>query len=287
MYHFHYSIKRAALQLVSVRFIVISALSFGICRTLTIPPRFDIITKMNLKGAIGLSSFALRALALLAMLFDHAGLALFPSSGIFRCIGRMAFPLYCFLLVQGFVHTKNLRAYFRRLLLLAILSEIPFDLLIFGRISSSMEQNVLFSLLFGLMALTACRMLESRPVQALLVCVTLATSAMALRLSYGWLSVVLCLVLYLFRERRLFVVLGTAGTLLLYTLSLLLSGVKLSWVLVSLCALFSLIPILLYSGRPGPRPPALTFLFYVSYPAHLLVLVLLRAMRLVPPYFLQ
>lgn len=93
------------------------------------------------------------------MCVDHAGLALFPSVGAFRCIGRPAFPLYCFLLVQGFRHTRDLRAYARRLLLLACFSEIPFDLLIFGQISSAMEQNVVFALLLGLMALYAAKAL--------------------------------------------------------------------------------------------------------------------------------
>ena len=96
------------------------------------------------------------------MCVDHAGLALFPSVGAFRCIGRPAFPLYCFLLVQGFRHTRDLRAYARRLLLLACVSEIPFDLLIFGQFSSAMEQNVVFALLLGLMALYAAKALAAR-----------------------------------------------------------------------------------------------------------------------------
>ena len=64
-----------------------------------------------------------------------------------------------------------------------------------------------------------------------------------------------------------------------------LSGVAASWVLVSLCAPFSLVPILLYSGKRGARSPALTFLFYAAYPLHLAALVVIRAMRLVPPHF--
>lgn len=218
------------------------------------------------------------------MIIDHAGLALFPSVGLFRCVGRVAFPLYCFLLVQGFMHTRSVRRYGRRLLLFALLSEVPFDLLIFGRLSSPMEQNVLFSLLFGLMALYACRALSTRPMQAWIVCITLATSAMALRLSFGWLSVALCLSFYYTRESRLHTALVAGGVLLLYTSSLFLSGVTLSWVLTSLCAPLSLVPILLYSGKPGPRVPWLSFLFYAAYPAHLLLLSLLRTLRVIPPY---
>lgn len=107
------------------------------------------------------------------MCVDHAGLALFPSVGAFRCIGRPAFPLYCFLLVQGFRHTRDLRAYARRLLLLACVSEIPFDLLIFGQISSAMEQNVVFALLLGLMALYAAKALAARPLPCALAVLAL------------------------------------------------------------------------------------------------------------------
>lgn len=234
-----------------------------------------------------MSSFLLRLLALFAMVLDHAGLALFPALGALRAAGRIAFPLYCFLLVQGFMHTRDVRAYGRRLLLLAILSEIPFDLLIFGRMVSPMEQNVLFSLLFALMALYSFSLLRKDLLQAALVLAMLALSAMALRLSYGWLSVALCLCFYLLRENRLRMCLCAGGVLLLYSLSLFLSGVDPLWALVSLCALFSLLPIFFYSGRPGPRRPWLSLLFYASYPAHLLILCWLRALRLVPPYFLR
>jgi len=234
-----------------------------------------------------LSSFLLRLIAFCAMFLDHAGLALFPSISAFRCIGRIAFPLYCFLLVQGFLHTRDVRAYGRRLLLLAILSEIPFDLLIFGRLSSPMEQNVLFSLLFALIALVICDMMSQSPLQSWIVSVTLATSAMALRLSFGWLSVALCLCFYYTRENRLHSLFLSGGTLLLYSLSQFLAGVNTSWALTSLYALAALIPIFCFNGRPGPRRPMIGLLFYAAYPAHLLLLYWLRAMRFVPPYFLH
>ena len=230
------------------------------------------------------SSFALRLLALLTMLVDHAGLALFPQLGAFRCIGRLSFPLYCFLLVQGCRHTRDIRAYARRLLLLACLSEIPFDLLIFGRVACGVEQNVLFSLLLGLMAIYACDALAGNPKLAVLAVAGVMLAAMLARVSYGWLGVALCVCLYKAEGSRA----QQAGCVALlegvYCLSLLLSGVARSWVLVSLCGALAAVPVLLYNGKRGLRSTGLTLLFYAAYPLHLIALVIVRAMRIVPPY---
>lgn len=219
------------------------------------------------------------------MIVDHAGLALFPNIGAFRCVGRLAFPLYCFLLTQGYLHTRDVPAYGRRLLLTAILSEIPFDLLIFGRISSAMEQNVLFSLLFGLLALIAVNACRKRPLTAWFMVISLCMSAMIARVSFGWLSIALCLSAYFAGQRKAFLALYTALSLAAYSLSLMLAGVAQSWVLVSFCSLFSLLPILLYNGNRGLRSRFMTFLFYISYPLHLLALALIRTMRIIPPNF--
>ena len=234
-----------------------------------------------------MSAFSLRAAALLCMLVDHTGLALFPAVDAFRCVGRLAFPLYCFLLAQGYLHTRSVRAYARRLLLAALLSEIPFDLLIFGRLACTVEQNALFSLLLALMALYAADALRARPPAAWLAVGLLCLAAMAAHVSYGWLGIALCLCARYAQGSRLRLALGTGALLLLYTLSLLLSGVERSWALASLWALCAIPLMLLYNGRRGPRVPALTFLFYAAYPLHLAALAVLRAMRIVPPYFLR
>ena len=232
-----------------------------------------------------LSSFVLRLIALVCMCVDHAGLALFPSAGAFRCVGRLAFPLYCFLLTQGFAHTRDIRAYARRLLLLACVSEVPFDLLIFGRVSSAMEQNVVFSLLLGLMALYAAKALAKRPLPCALAILALMLLAMAAQVSFGWLGIALCLAYGYAGDDKKRQALFTVFLTLLYSFTLLLSGVARAWVTVSLCAALSVLPILLYNGRPGPRGKALTFCFYAAYPLHLCALVLIRAMRIIPPYF--
>lgn len=233
-----------------------------------------------------MSSFSLRLIALLSMMIDHSGLALFPDIGLFRCIGRLSFPIYCFLIMQGYLHTRDIRAYGRRLLLLAIVSEIPFDLLIFGRIASPMEQNVLFSLLLGLMALLCADRLAAKPLHASAAVMALCMLAMAANVSYGWLAIALCLSMRFAAGNRIRLMLYSGGSLLLYTLTLLLSGVAHSWVLVSLCALFSLIPLLIYNGKRGLRHPAITWMFYAAYPLHLIALVVVRAMRIIPPHIL-
>lgn len=233
-----------------------------------------------------MSSFALKFIALTCMCIDHMGLALFPSVSAFRCVGRLAFPLYCFLLSQGYAHTRDIRAYARRLLLLAFLSEIPFDLLIFGRVASGVEQNVVFSLLLGLLALYAADSLRGRRLACILALTALCAAAMILRVSYGWLGVALCLGFHFAREHRFKQALCSALLCGLYALSLLLSGVERSWALLSLYATGASLLILLYNGKRGLHAPALTFLFYAAYPLHIAALVLARALRIVPPYFL-
>lgn len=95
----------------------------------------------------------LELIAMLTMLIDHIGLIFFPDVPVFRMIGRLALPLYAFGIVQGYKYTKNLKNYQKRLILLALLSQIPFSLLV------GMKLNVIFTFLFCLWILT---LLESK-----------------------------------------------------------------------------------------------------------------------------
>lgn len=90
----------------------------------------------------------LALIAMITMLIDHIGLLFFPDDSVFRVIGRIAFPLYCWFLVQGYRHTRHLGRYMRRLLALACLSQVPFTLA-----TGKWELNVIFTLLVCLTAL--------------------------------------------------------------------------------------------------------------------------------------
>lgn len=102
-----------------------------------------------------MSSFALHIWAMLLMLCDHLQLTLLPDLPILRCVGRLAFPLFAFMAVEGYLHTRSLKNYLLRLLMLAVISEIPFDLLVSGSVFDPMHQNVIWTVILGLCCIQA------------------------------------------------------------------------------------------------------------------------------------
>ena len=83
---------------------------------------------------MGLNSFQLKCIAVITMIIDHTGAVLFPGELMFRYIGRISFPIFCFLLTEGFFHTKDVRKYMLRLGIFAVVSEIPYDLAFRGTV---------------------------------------------------------------------------------------------------------------------------------------------------------
>ena len=81
---------------------------------------------------MGLSTFQLKWIAIITMLIDHIGAVLFPYELGYRIIGRIAFPIFCFLIVEGFSHTRDVRRYMVRLGIFALISELPYDLAFHG-----------------------------------------------------------------------------------------------------------------------------------------------------------
>lgn len=185
-----------------------------------------------------------------------------------RLAGRLAFPLFCFLLVEGFLHTRHLARYLFSLGLFALISDPCFDLALNGTPADFSSQNVFFTLFLGLLAMWGIRQIEtclpSIPASAawLLKCAVLvlgAAAAWLLKTDYGAYGVFCIGLMYLFRAHR-----GQAFIFGCIPLVLLSDS--------QLFSFFALPLVLAYNGKRGF---SLKYFFYGFYPVHLLFLYLL------------
>ena len=222
-----------------------------------------------------LSGSALKLIAVIAMLIDHIA-AFGPLAGepvfLFSCfgrdftlyfflraIGRAAFPIYCFLLTEGFLHTHDRKKYALNLLLFALLSEIPWDLIHYGKCFSLRSQNVYITLLLGYLGLCALERFKGEWLRLLLHLGVLFFGSILFQCDYGYAGYALILMLYLLRDRP--AEKAVIGCGLLHC---------------SYLAPIGFLPILLYNGKRGfIRSRPLKYAFYAFYPVHLLILFLL------------
>lgn len=209
-----------------------------------------------------MSRFQLKILAIVTMLIDHTGAILFPNVIVLRIIGRLAFPIFAYLISEGLLHTSNVKRYLKRLFLFALISEIPFDLAFHRVIYYPQSQNIFFTLFLGLAAIAFLRVYSSKnPVMAVAFAAVMALLAEILQTDYGWFGVALVILFYCFKNYR-------AGCIIAFVL--LVAVYSLSYSLLEFFAIVSCIPILLYSGQKGRWN--WKYFFYAFYPAHLLLL---------------
>lgn len=209
-----------------------------------------------------MSSSQLKVLAVVTMLIDHIGAILFPSVLLFRIIGRLSFPLFCFLISEGLLYTANLKGYLERLFFFALISEVPYDLAFHGTVYYPQSQNVFFTLFLGLAAISFLHSyLGSRPASALVLALVCVLFAEALHTDYGWFGVMLIIIFYCFKNFR------TKGVLIFAVFN---TGYGLLTGTVKLYAVLAGFPIFLYNGKKGRLN--WKYFFYAFYPAHLLLL---------------
>lgn len=221
----------------------------------------------------GLSQEGLKSIACLTMLLDHIGAVFVPgyyTYYVLRLIGRIAFPIYCFLLAEGVHYTRNPRKYALRLALGAAASEIPFDLAFYGGVTLA-HQSVMLTLLLGFWALGIWKRWPawSRVPMA----AALALAAEWLHTDYGAWGVVLILIFGIFRTHPRWQL-----ALVLTVILLAMGSIAVPFLLgipIELFALLALIPIGLYSGKRGRPARGKQLFFYGFYPVHLLLLWLL------------
>lgn len=234
-------------------------------------------------------STGLHILAMVLMLCDHSWAMLFPSAEWLTCVGRIAYPIFAFMIVEGFFHTHNLRRYLLRLLIWALVSEIPFDLMYASTPFFPYHQNVLWTFLLSQLIISLierCR-LRLKPVLTVLISAGLAAAGFLIgymtMVDYYGIGVLTVLTFYAFRKRtwtnRLlqFLCLYVLNVKLLggYYYEISVFGLTIEIVQQGL-ALFALIPIWLYQGKQGFHSKAFQYFCYAFYPAHMLLLFVVR-----------
>lgn len=217
-----------------------------------------------------MTGFALKILAIVCMFADHfsavTGLWFFPL----RYIGRLTMPIMCFLIGEGYRHTRDVKKYILRLFVFALVSEVFFDLTFYGVPVYWGHQNVFFTLAAGLAVIWAGERPTARTGQVsdkpaeggstwIFYTAAVGVAAEALRVDYGLYGIFM--IVFMYRYRNDFKKLALSMVLL----NLLYLGTE------QMYSLAALVPIYFYNGRQGPK---MKYFFYVFYPLHLFLLFL-------------
>ena len=231
-----------------------------------------------------ISAFDLHVLAMGLMLCDHMWATLPFMPDLLTLIGRIAFPIFAFLMAEGHVYTSDVKRYRKRLLILAAVTEIPFNLMCSGSTTYPLHQNVIWTFLLASMCIGFWQKAqENRNVSALLSALGMTLvgylAGYVLFVDYFGEGVLTVLVFYLLRGGRWYHRLGQAACLYWINVEMLkgqmllipLLGRTVEFPMQSF-ALLALIPIWLYRGRQGPHGKAVKLVSYGFYPVHMLVL---------------
>lgn len=253
--------------------------------------------KIPLLGKTGISGSTVKIIAIAVMLIDHIGAvivermllnagALYQTQEqlqqgiayrqdeaviatlllvdlILRMIGRLGFPIFCFLLIEGFMHTKNVWNYALRLGVFALISEVPFDLAFSGSFFYMDYQNVFFTLFIGLTVMIAYDRIQRREnwpgwqkkILGVIAILLGMGAAALLKTDYAAIGVLCVMIMFLFRKNRLYQVI--AGC------------IAFCW---EITAPLAFVPIAMYNGKRGLN---MKYVFYAFYPVHLLLLYII------------
>ena len=231
----------------------------------------------------------LRVVAVGTMIIDHIWQAGLVEARWFNWIGRLAFPIFAFQIAEGYAKTSNVKRYALRLFAFALISEIPFNIFCADWVFYPDYQNVIFTLLMGLMAIIAIDKAKKEPAVKNIclfgmIAVIIVILAELLLVDYGAAGVLTVIAFYLFRDFKYARVMQLLSMIIIFvlvfpgnTFAVKLFGSVL-FLPVQIFALLSLIPIWLYNGKKGLHSKALQYGFYVIYPLHLLVIYFVKTL---------
>lgn len=242
----------------------------------------------------GINGLTLKFIAVITMLLDHMYYTVISGSLWMTVVGRASFPIFAFLIVEGFFHTKSVKKYAFRLLIFALISEIPFNLMMSGSLIFPFDQNTIWTLLIGLLVIWAI----DKPFKALVnskdltersknmvrfvlvgfAAITVGCLAALIGMTdYHYVGVLTVVMFYLCRGKPFWQLVA------LLLINNMLGGQELVFTLfgmeqtfkIQLAAALAMIPISLYNGEKGYGSRAMQYAFYAFYPLHMLLLALL------------
>ena len=242
------------------------------------------------KRKFGISSSTLHILAMVFMLCDHAWATVFSGNQWLNSIGRLAYPIFAFLLVEGYFHTRDLKKYVLRMLLFALISEIPFNLMMAGTLIYPFDQNVIWTMLWGILFIWMNERVKKTGVMWKRILAGIGIALLALLagpvtfVDYGGVGILIILMFYYLRGKKWWCLLGQV-VIMYYLNVVVLKGMEVPVELFGReffisqqgLALFSLIPIWLYNGTKGIRSKTFQYCCYAFYPEHMVILYLISA----------
>lgn len=240
-----------------------------------------------------INSFTLHILAMIFMVSDHLWNIIFPNQLWLYIIGRLAFPIFAFMIVEGFFRTKNRKKYLIRIFFFAIISEIPFNLFSSLAIREVIMlfypyNNVLWTFLIALCGLNLLEEIENfknldkviRFLEKITISFISIMMAYLIKSDYLGYGVITVFIFYFFREKNY-------RNIFFQTISIIILNIfimpdyefpfnffgKEIFIKVQIFAIFSLPIIWLYNGKQGIHNNFIKYMFYFFYPLHLLLIV--------------
>lgn len=226
----------------------------------------------NIKKYQILDGTTLKMIAMISMVFDHAGDMFFPEAIWPRMIGRLAMPLFSFSIAEGYTHTRDKIKYLYRIGIFALISEIPFDLAFEGKIGFS-HQNIMLAFFLAVIALMLYDRISGekdperkhggKTALGVLIVIAISILSFLLRADYTFFAVIAVFLFYVFRKKHPLIRAGVGVAFL-----------SLTRTVGYYCATgFSFLPLAMYNGKKGK---GLKWMFYLFYPGHLLLLAAIK-----------
>lgn len=233
-----------------------------------------------------INSNVLKILAMVLMLLDHLWATIIPGNQWMTAVGRLAFPIFAFMISEGYAHTSDFKKYAKRLFIFGLISEIPFNLISAGSFIYPFHQNVMFTLLLGLLSIREIdRFKKDFRVKTGIFCLLKVALFLLIGtvgfVDYNAMGILVIIAFYVFRDVKFARLFQLASLVLLFIVFFKGRGFDLTFAghgfffPIQGFGVLSMIPICLYNGKKGKNSKILKHAFYWFYPVHMAAIYLI------------